>query len=658
MSQFSVKTLGGITFQWDQGEFRPPTRKAAALLVYLGLSPRGSRSREHLAGVLWGRSADEQSRASLRQTLSSLRKALGEQADLLDSNAATIDIKSDRLAIDALEFEALVNSTDQADLERAADMYQGAFLEGFSLKEEGFEDWLVFVRKQYSELALQLFVRLVEHYRMLQEYETAVRHAQKLLSLDPLREHTHYVLMELLATLGRREQALQQFEECKQLLEQELDVVPSAETRELCSAIKSGRFQHRLADGEHDSGPQTKSDKGTASGGTGMCRQTGKPVIVVLPFDNLSGDSSQQYLAEAITEDLISNLAHDLWFDVIARTSTQKFRNNKAGIENIAAELGTRYLVDGSLRMAGDRIRVTVLLIDGSDGRQIWNERYDRVATDLFELQDEIAISIAAAVIPEVNTAEQRSAMRKHPQNLDAWSCCHKAFAHLYTFEIPQLEQAQALFEQAIDHDPSYSQPYAGLAYSQMMIVWYDSSKKDLLELANQNARHAIRLDNRDSWAYFALGRILSMQRQYEDASLELETAIELNPSFGRAYFGLASVAVYAGNYAQALEPIDTAIRLSPDDPHLWTFYNIKSRALVGLGQYEEGEYWARKAVRQPSATFWCDLALICALGYLEREKEARLAIRSSTTKFPDTRLNITIATISYSRPRHTKWWS
>jgi TolB-like protein/tetratricopeptide (TPR) repeat protein len=360
-----------------------------------------------------------------------------------------------------------------------------------------------------------------------------------------------------------------------------------------------------------------------------------KPSIAVLPFDNLSGDPSQQYLVDAITEDLVSNMAHDLWFDVIARASTQKFKDDKAGTANIAAELGARYIVDGSLRKAGDRIRVSVMLIDGSDGRQIWDQRFERVVDDLFALQDEIAMCIAGAVIPEVNTAEQRLAMRKHPQNLDAWSSCHKAFAHLYTFEIPQLELAQSLFKQAIEHDPSYSQPYAGLAYSQMMTLWYDSSKQALLETASQNARHAIQLDNRDSWAHFALGRILSMQCQYDEATLELERAIELNPSFGRAYFGLASVAVYSANYTQALEPIDTAIRLSPADPHLWTFYGIKARALTGLEQYEEAVYWARKAVRQPSATFWCDLALISALGYLGREDEARLAIQELYRKKP-----------------------
>jgi len=332
----------------------------------------------------------------------------------------------------------------------------------------------------------------------------------------------------------------------------------------------------------------------------------------------------------------VSNLAHDLWFDVIARSSTGNHKDNKTGITDIARELGVSYIVDGNLRMSGDRLRVSVVLIDGASGKQIWDQRYDRILMDLFELQDEIAISIAAAVIPEVNTAEQRSAMRKHPQNLDAWSCCHRAFAHLYTFELLQLELAHCLFNQAIEHDPSYSQPYAGLAYSQMMTVWYDSAEKGLLDTAADNARRAVQLDHRDSWAHFALGRILSMQGQFDSANAELETAIELNPSFGRAYFGLASVAVYSAKYSQAMEPIDTAIRLSPSDPHLWTFYNIKARALQGLSEYEDAEYWARKAVRLPGATFWSDLALISVLGNLGLEEEARLAIEALHRKKPD----------------------
>jgi DNA-binding SARP family transcriptional activator/Tfp pilus assembly protein PilF len=633
MQKLTIKTLGGITLGSENAEVRLPTKKASALLVYLAMSPRGTRSREHLASMLWGRSAEEQARASLRQTLSSLRKTLGDQAGLVDAGGESISIERDYLEIDVVDFQTLTSSNNQLELEQGLALYEGEFLEGFSLKEDGFEEWLATSRQQFHELALQVTLRLVEQYTMLQEYETGIRYAQKLLSLDPLQEQSHRRLIELYARLDRREHALRQYDECERILKKEFDVVPGPETRALYHSIlnQSVATAVSLVGKEASTTTNYKPLQGVGS----HTAQATKPGIAVLPFDNLSGDPSQQQLSDAITEDIVSNLAHDLWFDVIARTSTQQFRDNKTGIAGISSALGARYIVDGSLRKSGDRIRISVVLIDGSDARQIWSQRYDRVVTDIFELQDQIAISIAAAVIPELNIAEQQSAMRRHPKSLDAWSLCHKAFWHLYKFELTELELAQSLFEEAIEIDPSYSQPYAGLAYSQMMYVWYDSSKKSLLDDANRSARHAIQLDNRDSYAHFALGRVLSMQSSYAEAVLELETAIELNPSFGRAYFGLASVMVYSACYFEALEPIDNAIRLSPEDPHLWTFYNIKSRALAGLGRFEEAVSWGRKAVRQPSSTFWSDIALISALGHLERRQEAELAIAELQRKKP-----------------------
>ena len=626
MMDLDIKTFGGIGLARSGAELKLPTRKATALLLYLALSPRGTHSREHLAGLLWARSAEEQARASLRQTLSSLRKALGEQAELVETSAEDIGIRRQCLRVDALDLQTLASSSDAHDLERAAELYEGDFLQGFSLKEAGFEDWQLIQRQQYHELALRVSRQLVQHYSGQQDYEDALRHAQSLLVLDPLQEQTHARLMELYLRLGRREQALRQFDECERILQRELKVAPGPEIRRLHDSIM-----------KRATSPEETAQVVVPASATrlAMPAAASKPGIAVLPFDNLSADPSQQQLADAITEDIVSNLAHDLWFDVVARTSTQQFRDRKTGVDDISRALGVRYLVDGSLRRSGDRIRITVNLIDAMDGHQIWSQRYEQVLTDLFEMQDQIAISIAAAVIPELNVAEQKSAIRRHPQNLDAWSCCHKAFWHLYKFELPELELAQTLFKQAIEHDPSYSQPHAGLAYSQMMYVWYDSSKRELLERAKENAGHAIQLDNRDSYAHFALGRVLSMLAQYDEAERELEIAIELNPSFGRAYFGLASVMVYSARYAQAVEPIDTAIRLSPADPHLWTFYNIKARALTGLGQYREAVDWARKAVRQPSSTFWSDLALISALGFVDDREASRLAIAELHRKKP-----------------------
>ena len=624
MQKISLSALGEFRISTADGELPVQTRKARALFVYLAMSPGGSHTREHLAGMLWGRSAEPQARASLRQTLSSLRKLLADYGNFLSADAerATLDLQ--QVDIDLNRFTRLAQSDDAGELEQAMQLYRGDFLQGFGLPEEAFEEWLLFQRGHHRELAMQALTRLIDQYTERGEYVAALEQARRLLTFDALQEGIHQRLMQIYDRLGRREHALRQYRECKALLETELQVSPSTELTRLYESIKSGH-----AAGKADNG------SGFEQAAPTMQQRSGKPGIAVLPFDNLSGDPAQQFLADAIAEDLVSNLAHDLWFDVIARTSTQQFRDDKSGVAEIAKKLGVGYLVDGSLRRAGDRVRISVVLIDARDARQIWSRQYDEVVDDLFDLQEQIAISIAAAVIPELGVAEQRSALRQHPGSLDAWSCCHRAFAHLYTFELDQLRLAQEMFSRAIELDPSYSQPYAGLAYSQMMYGWYDSTKKSLLEEARRNARHAIRLDNRDSFAHFALGRVLSMHLDYDEAILEFETAIDLNPSFGRAYFGLASVMVYAARYGDSLEPIDKAIRLSPADPHLWTFYNIKSRALAGLGRYDEAVRWARQALRQPNATFWSDLALISPLGYLGETEAASEAIRALLKKKP-----------------------
>ena len=624
MQKIKLATLGELRITSADQEIALPTRKARALLVYLALSPGGSRSREHLAGVLWGRSAETQARASLRQTLSSLRKALTVAGEPLGGDADSAQLRLDRLEIDALEFTSLADQGSRESLARAADLYRGDFLAGFSLSEQAFEEWLQFERRHYRELATQVLSRLADLQLEQGEHVAALASAQRLLALDPLQEEVHRKLMQIYAAMGRREHALRQYQECRALLDNELQVAPGAGITALYESIRAGTGK-RASTGDEalDAAPPENQ------------RLARKPGIAVLPFDNLSGDASQQFFADAIAEDLVSNLAHDLWFDVVARASTRQFRDDKSSIVDISEKLGVRYLVDGSLRRAGDRVRVSVVLIDARDARQIWSNQYDEVVTDLFEIQEKIALSIAAAVIPELGVAEQQSALRQHPANLDAWSCCHRAFAHLYTFQLDELRSAQQMFARAIEFDPAYSQPHAGLAYSQMMYVWYDSTQKHLLDEASRNARHAVRLDNRDSFAHFALGRVLSMQSRFDEAITELETAIDLNPSFGRAYFGLASVMVYAARYATALQPIETAIRLSPADPHLWTFYNIKARALIGMGRFEEAEHWARQALRQPSATFWSDLVLISALGYLGKMDEAREAIRGLWQKKP-----------------------
>jgi TolB-like protein len=585
MTDLNVTTLGGIAFVRDGDEFRPPTRKAAALLVYLALSPRGSRSREHLADALWGRSADEQSRASLRQTLSILRKTLGERADLLQPGPDAVGIDRARIEIDALEFETLARSPGQADLERAAEIYQGPFLEGFSLKEEGFEEWLAFTREQYRELALQLFVRLVEHYRMLREYETSLRYALRLLALDPLREQTHRLLMELFARLGRREQALLQYGECVRLLEADLGIEPAAETQALYASIKAGIAPGDDADA--DDRPDAARQAEDSSAAPVSRTEAGRPVIVVLPFDNLSGDPAQDYFSAGITEDIITELSRFRSLSVIAHSSSMSLKQQGVDLPDMVGRLGAGYVLEGSVRRSSDKVRVTAQLIAAASGEHVWANRYDREIVDIFQLQDEVTRMIVATV---------GGRLEDHGTSFRDLGCCDwsiydlilRAQALHYRILKPSNEEARAILASVRERDPDNARVHSLLGAVLLLdyTMSWAGSPDETLELALQHGRKAIRLDPLDSLAHARLGETLIHFHKFGESKRHFDKALELNPndSAARALSSLYWVAT--GDTGRALQELETVRRIDPYE-RIWIPW-FRGEALFMAGRYAE----------------------------------------------------------------------
>ena len=589
MTELTIKTLGDVSFNTDRGEFRPPTRKAAALLVYLGLSPRGTRSREHIAGVLWGRSADEQSRASLRQTLSSLRKALDDQASLLLSDGETVGIDRDRLKIDVLEFEALANSVDQADLEAAAELCEGTFLEGFSLKEQGFEEWLSFTRQQYNEIIMGLFVRLAEHYRLLQDYKTALRYAQRLLALDPIREQAHHLLMELFARLGRREQALLQYDDCEQMLQKELQVEPSNETRELYLAIKSGDFQRREANA--DSSPVSSASSIVALDAINDTQQerksSDKPIIVVLPFDNLSGDPGQNYFSAGITEDIIIELSRFRSLSVIARSSSISVKEQQIDRLSIASQLSADYLVEGSVRRAGNTVRITAQLIEAISGEHVWANRYDREIEDIFRVQDEVVRMIVSTVGGRLEDHRIRSG-DNNSSDWGAYDLILQAQALHYRILKSSNEEAFAILERARKRDPDNARAHSLLGAVLLLdyTMNWARSQTETLNLALAHGRDAVRLDALDSLAHARLGETLIHFGKLKESKRHFVKAIELNPndSESRALYSLYWVAT--GDADRALQELDIVRNIDPFE-RVWTPW-FRGEALFLAQRYDE----------------------------------------------------------------------
>ena len=358
-----------------------------------------------------------------------------------------------------------------------------------------------------------------------------------------------------------------------------------------------------------------------------------QPSIAVLPFDNMSGDSEQDYFVDGMTEDITTALSRVRWLFVIARHSSFAYKGSTAGPQRVAGELGVRYLLGGSLRRADNRVRITAELIEGATGEHLWAKRFDREVGDIFALQDEVAAAIVGEMEPEMGKAERFRARAKTPGNLDAWDLCQRGLAHLYRYTKDDVEAARQLFRRARDMDPELVAAWCGLAEACYYAIVYGltDSPDERREEALAAARRAVGLDHEDAAAHCALGRVHYLRREHEAAVPELETAIELNPSLALAHYGLGAALVFAGRAAQERPHVETAIKLSPHDPNMGSFLVRLADACLFLGQHEDALGWARKALRQPGFQWSRHAALIAALGHLGRATP--MATRRTATR-------------------------
>jgi adenylate cyclase len=381
-----------------------------------------------------------------------------------------------------------------------------------------------------------------------------------------------------------------------------------------------------------------------------------KPSIAVLPFDNMSGDPEQEYFADGISEDLITALSKIRWFFVIARNSSFTYKGQAVEVTRVAEELGVRYVIEGSVRKAGNRVRISAQLIDATTGRHVWAERYDRSLADIFELQDEMTQTIVGAVEPELSEAERVRAMRKPPGNLDAWETYQRGLWHLWSFTKEDMTEAQRLFQKVHELDPTFAIAHAYESYSHYLdtMLGFAKEPEKSLAAASTAANKALALDDKDPVAHFALGRVYMLQGTHDASVAELEKALDLNPSFAQAHHGLGFALVLSARVEEAAESLDKAIRLSPRDPVLWGTMCFRSIACNLLQQYEAAVDWARRAVHEPRAVgggYWAHAVLASALGNLGQTAEAREAVHEALQRKPDLSLAYLETTLPTKQP-------
>jgi TolB-like protein/cytochrome c-type biogenesis protein CcmH/NrfG len=376
-----------------------------------------------------------------------------------------------------------------------------------------------------------------------------------------------------------------------------------------------------------------------------------RPSIAVLPFVNMSGDPEQDYFSDGISEDIITALSKLRWFFVIARNSSFIYKGKAVHLKQVAEELGVRYVMEGSVRKIGDRVRITAQLNDVVTGSHLWAERYDRDLADVFAVQDEITEAIVAAIEPQLYAAENFHAQRKAPDSLDAWDLVMRALSHFWRVTRQDNVVGQALLEKAISIDPNYGQALGVLATSYMFTAhmgWMDMATA--MAKAESAALAAIRADSEDPWAHNVLGHVYLFARRFDDSLAEFETALRLNPNFALAqgYYGLSLA--YSGRWQEADEAARRAIRLSPRDPYLGIYYGIVAYAQYIGRNYEEAIEYARQGIRQRNDFVGAHRVLVAAAGMAGDKALAKSALAELKRAQP----NITLAWIAANMPiRH-----
>jgi TolB-like protein/Flp pilus assembly protein TadD len=575
----TLRLLGGMEARTADGrDVTPAGKKTRALLACLALPPGSAWSREQLTALFWGDRDEEQARGSLREALVKLRRCMGEPSPL-QASRETIALDPAVIGVDAIEFARLAKA---GELERASEHYRGELLEGLNLPDAGFEDWLLVERTRLHDLAVYVLSRLLAS----RDGEPAIRTAQRLLQVDPTREETHRTLMRLYAAAGDRSQALRQYQTCRDNLQRDLGVAPSSETEALHRQIRE------------ESGPKSPSGgalprSSLVESGQAETTPRSKPAIAVLPFTNMSGDPDQRYFSDGITEDIITELSRNHGLFVIARNSSFQYRDVAIDVKRVARDLCVQYVVEGSVRRGGDRIRITAQLLDGTTGGHLWAHRYDRNLQDIFAIQDEVTTAIVGTVVGQVQAAAIDRVRRKRTGSLAAYDYFLRGLEHLNRSGSDDTLPARAMFERAIEIDPDFSRAHALLAWMLCEVYYaeiYTESLRDhaksALDQALQAAQRSVALDGNDALCHCALGYVQLTRRTFDLAAHHIDIAAQLNPNDAEIIASRNMLEVCMGRPQQALHSLGIALKLNPTPPN-W-YREWQGLALYGLRRYDE----------------------------------------------------------------------
>jgi TolB-like protein len=456
--------------------------------------------------------------------------------------------------------------------------------------------------------------------------------ARKLINFDPTHEGAVRTLMTAFANMGDFAQAIREYERCRQALRNRLDLPPSKETNTTYEAIRliASRRSITVPGGLSLPADTDQLDlakrfvHGAVAHGLGR-----EPSIAVIPFRNLSGKKTHVLAGDGLVEDLIQALSRVPGFLVVSRLSTLAFRDEDRSAQDIGVALGVQYILSGSMRISGHRLRLIVELTDTRSGVALWSSRLDEEFFDLLEIQERLAEAIVRRVGPQLHAAELKFTRTKRPDDLGAYDLFLRAQEGMHNSSRAAFDASEQLFDEAIARDRGNATVLAWRAYWHVLRVgqgWSPSPMHDTAE-AERFARLAIECDSSDPMAFAISGHITSYLRKDFDRAFQFfQTALELNPSTAHGWLWSAAAHAWMGDGPRAIEEINKALALSPYDPLMYAYNVIAGMAYLADGQYDRAIECALHSIRENWTYTSAHRLLVMAYQLAQRTDEARRA--------------------------------
>jgi TolB-like protein len=386
-----------------------------------------------------------------------------------------------------------------------------------------------------------------------------------------------------------------------------------------------------------------------------------KPSIVVLPFQNMSGDPEQEYFADGMVEDITTGLSSLRWLFVIARNSSFTYKGRAVDVKQVGRELGVRYVLEGSVRKAGSRVRITGQLIDASTGVHLWANRFDGDLADIFDLQDQVTSSVVGMIAPKLEQAEIERAKRKPTENLDAYDYFLRGMSAFHQFSKSSNEEAVGLFARATEIDSGYAAAYGmgARCYLQRKGFGWVTDRAHEVAEAERLARRAADLGRDDAMALCTAGAALIVVVGDIDYGVALlDRSLVLNPNFSWAWHFSAIGKAFLGEHEVAIERATRGMRLSPQDPQMFGMRIAIAWAHLFSGRYEEGLLWAQTAVRDQSNFFMGLCVVAASAGLVGKKEEAEKAMARVRELNPAMRMSNLRDVLPFKRPQDFDLWA